>query len=121
MAAQALTDVEFASLTAALGLRPPATPAEWEAQLHTRVGQVTRAAFFSLQAARREQATQGSTATLATDREFYRLVGSDVELFRAMLEGRLVYYEAVLPRIAEVVSRGSHRRIADLGSYGGLA
>ena len=51
---------------------------------------------------------------------FYRLVGASAEMTRVMLEGRLGYYDAALPIVAEALAAVPHATVLDLGCHAGL-
>lgn len=119
MAAPLLKDSKLIALAAALDLRIQATSA-WQTEMGQLVQGPKYGPFRALCAKLGMPATQVDPSILAMEDAFYRLVGADDELFRLSLEGRLGYYDAVLPAVAEVVARTPRARIADLGSFAGL-
>lgn len=108
-----LLDPELADLASQLGLRHARSPAEWRQNALARLGP---GRFEQLQAWRANLAQNpGSEA------EFYDFVTADGDIAAAMLEGRLGYYDALLPRIAEHFGTLRPRRVLDAGSYCGVA
>jgi hypothetical protein len=110
---KAILDPDLAALAAKPGLLYPASSVEWEESLRTRLKQEVYADFLE---ARVAWGAQGP----ALPPDFYQLVGSDPDLNAVMLEGRLGYYDAVLPAVAEAVARVPHDTILEMASYGGL-
>jgi SAM-dependent methyltransferase len=104
-------DPMLAGVAADLGLRFPQNSRVWQHWLRTEVPaalakQVRR--FRKLRDAGR-----------ITDGTFYRLI-ADSALANVMLEGRLGYYNSVLPGVIEAIAQVPHRRILDVGSFGGI-
>lgn len=113
MAEGSLRDPELAALAIDLGLRHAGSPDEWRHNALTRLG---AGRFEQLQSRRAHLANNPSS-----EADFYDFVTADLDLTLAMLEGRLGYYEAVLPVLAEALRGIPHARVLDLGSYVGLA
>lgn len=115
-------DETLAALAQQLSLGFPAGTDTWLASARQRLGE---ALFQELQTRRgklyedaRRAAESGTTVDEA---EFYRFVAGDAAVSSVMLEGRLGYYDAVLPAIAARMETMPHARLLDLGSYTGLA
>jgi SAM-dependent methyltransferase len=104
-------DPTLLGVAAELGLRFPESSEAWWQQIREEVPDLLRTKFRS-QRRRRDAGRLG-------DGPFYRLLADPV-LARPMLEGRLGYYNAVLPALADVVARLPHGRICDLGCFGGI-
>jgi hypothetical protein len=112
--AKALLDPDLAALASDLGLDCPADQAEWEQRLRGRLEQEV---YADLLEARVTYGERGA----ALPPDFFQLVGSDADLNLMMLEGRLGYYDAALPLVAQAVAGVPHGAILEMASYGGLA
>lgn len=112
MTEKPLRDPDLAALAKVIDLRQAATPEDWQRQALARLGPER---FEQLQARRSNLAKNP-----ASEAEFYQYVTADVDVMLAMLEGRIGYYDAVLPRVLELLQDRPPARILDLGSYVGL-
>lgn len=112
MAEKQFRDPALAALARDLGLRYPAGKPDWQAQARQLLGEPLHQELENQRAALR--------SAPHTEEAFYEFVAARPAVLAAMLEGRLGYYDAVLPAVAEVVQGLPHARIADLGSYSGF-
>ncbi len=141
-------EVTLAQVRAALGLSDPTTQSQWDQlverlplPIRRRLNVYTLALALSTDAEERYRVQQAlcrgdvspddvgllqEAVRLAVDpaleAQFYRFLGSDPQLVRVALSGRMRLYRELLPALAEAaLHAASPRRILDVGSFAGIA
>lgn len=120
MAPRTIQDERLSALARRLNLRFSADSQTWLADARQRLGGPRH---DELQR-RRQQLHSQAAASTGTGPEFeiafYQFVAADPDVCTVMLEGRLGYYDAVLPAVVARLTSLRPRRILDLGAYSGL-
>ncbi len=121
MTTRTIRDELLGSLVRQLDLRFSADLAAWLADARQRLDesrlnelQTRRQQLYSQ--ARQALASESPAAEVA----FYEFVAADPDISAVMLNGRLGYYDAILPEVAARLVGQPHCRVLDLGSYLGL-
>ncbi len=112
MATTQLHDPDLVQLAHRLDLKAPANPEEWHSQARLRLGNQGYEEFEEHRAILRQNPS--------SEAEFYDFLGANPLAARAVLEGRLGYYDAVLPELAAALQTHTQARVVDLGAYYGI-
>ena len=121
MTIRPLQDPILAMLAQQLKLEAPANLASWLTRAERELGAPRLEELQDWRKRLYSEARQASpTTSLASEAAFYQFVASNQAISAVMVEGRLGYYDAILPAVASRVGQVPHARILDLGSYSGL-
>lgn len=112
MATTQLHDPDLAQLADRLDLQVPANPEEWHRQARLRLGNERYEEFEERRAILRQDPS--------SEEEFYHFLGANPLAARAVLEGRLGYYDAILPELAAGLQSHPAAQVLDLGAYYGI-
>ncbi len=116
-----LADGDLSALAAAAGMEYYADREAWAWRMECGApwGQYNA---YRMACERANQAVAGTRPAdvAAADASVFEAVTADEELCRRFAEGRLGYYDAVLPKVASRVCKVEHARILDLGSFAGV-
>ncbi len=121
------SDVDFrdralADLVRALGMYHAKTPDEYEWRLQTRLSHAVYQQFVKLRAELKAlTANIVPSEFAAVDRRYYEFLGSHPLAFQAAAEGRLGYYDRLLPLLVWTLADVPRATILDLGCFNGLS
>lgn len=114
-------DPVLADLVGRLGLYRAKTPNEFEWRLQTRTSHAVYQGLRELRAKSRLHNDNVPPPELLTDdREYYEFLNAHPDICRATLEGRLAFYDRLLPPVRKTLADVPRTRILDLGSFAGL-
>ncbi|MFO0809017.1 MAG: efflux RND transporter permease subunit [Gemmataceae bacterium] len=121
------SDVDFrdpalADLVRGLGLYHAKTPSEYEWRLQTRLSHGVYQQLVKLRAELKLHSTDIVPSQFAADdQRYYQFLDAHPLACRATAEGRLGYYDRLLPLLAWTLAGVPKARILDLGCFSGLS
>lgn len=116
-------DPTLAGVVRTLGLYHPKTGAEYEWRLQTSLSHAAYQQLVALRTTLKAHAagSEAPSQVRADELKYFDFLASHERACRATLEGRLAYYDRLLPLIRSRLSGLSRARILDLGCFGGLS